>query len=444
MASNGLDTAPGNDFRPPRAFRDIHANADLDTLREKFYQLYIAVEQSPAATAITDTEGRIEYVNQRFLDVTGFSREELLGKTPAMIQSGMTPEDVYRDMWQTLRSGRVWKGELQNRKKNGELYWESEVITPVRDDRGRVVNFVAVKEDITERKRQEDELKVMASVFETGQATLITDPDMCIEKVNQAFTDITGYRAEEVIGQTPRLFKSGVHDQAFYARLWDAVLETGHWQGEIWNRNKYGDIYPLWQSITAVRDEAGDIRHFIAVFHSIAERKQMEIELERQATRDHLTGAHNRRAFDRAIRQAIRQAEHSGDGFSLLLFDIDHFKAVNDSYGHDAGDAILKRLATRAGEGLRSTDLLARWGGEEFAILLLDTPLKGATTFAERLREQVAMSRFEGLAITISLGITEYRPGDDLDSLLARADDALYRAKRSGRNTAAVATGQQD
>ncbi|MGM0703359.1 MAG: sensor domain-containing diguanylate cyclase [Pseudomonadota bacterium] len=444
MTSNGLDTAPGNDFRPPRPFRDIWANADVDTLREKFYQLYIAVEQSPAATAITDTEGRIEYVNQRFLDVTGFSREELLGKTPAMIQSGMTPESVYRDMWQTLRSGRVWKGELQNRKKTGELYWESETITPVRDDHGQVVNFVAVKEDITERKRQEDELKVLASVFETGQATLITDPDMRIEKVNQAFTDITGYHADEVIGQTPRLFKSGVHDSAFYARLWDAVLETGHWQGEIWNRNKYGDIYPLWQSITAVRDTAGKIRHFIAVFHSIAERKQMESELERQATRDHLTGVHNRRAFDQAIRQAIRHSEHSGDSFSLLLFDIDHFKAVNDTYGHDTGDAILKRLASRAGEGLRSTDLLARWGGEEFAILLLDTPLKGAATFAERLRDQVATTRFEGLTITISLGITEYLPGDDLDSMLARADDALYRAKRGGRNTAVVATSQHD
>lgn len=430
MTIDGLDSTVPGTLKPGA----LWASADIDTLRDKFYQLYIAVEQSPAATAITDTEGRIEYVNQRFLDVTGFRREELLGKTPAMIQSGMTPEHVYRDMWATLRSGKVWKGELQNRKKSGELCWESETITPVRDDHGRIVNFIAVKEDITERKRQEDELKVLASVFETGQATLITDPDMRIERVNQAFTDITGYRAEEVIGQTPRLFKSGHHDRAFYTRLWESVLETGHWQGEIWNRNKYGDIYPLWQSITAIRDESGRIRHFIAVFHSIAERKQMEIELERQATRDHLTGTHNRRAFDTAIRQAIRHAEQGGDAFSLLLFDIDHFKAVNDTHGHDTGDAILRRLAERVGRSLRSSDLLARWGGEEFAILLLDTPLGGATTFAERLRQQVATSRFQGLAITISLGLTEYQPADDLDSMLARADSALYRAKRGGRN----------
>ncbi|MDR5864328.1 diguanylate cyclase [Halomonas campisalis] len=440
MTSDELgNTTPGSALGHATAFGAAWQSADIDTLRAKFYQLYIAVEQSPAATAITDTSGRIEYVNRRFLDVTGYRREELIGKTPAMIQSGMTPASVYHDLWQSLRRGEVWKGELLNRKKNGELYWEAEVITPVRNDDGEIVNFVAVKEDITERKRQENELKLLASVFETGQATLITDADMRIEKVNQAFTDITGYRAEEVIGETPRLFKSGYHDKDFYARLWESVLTTGHWQGEIWNRNKYGDIYPLWQSITAVHDEQGKIRNFIAVFHNISERKEMENELERQATRDHLTGAHNRRAFDSALHQAIRQAERGGDTFSLLLFDIDHFKSVNDRHGHDVGDAILKRLANKVSASLRSTDLLARWGGEEFTILLPDTPLSGAATYAERLRQQIADSRFQGLAITVSLGITQYQPGDDMDGILGRADDALYRAKRAGRNTLVLA-----
>ncbi|MDT8879210.1 diguanylate cyclase [Halomonas saccharevitans] len=407
---------------------------DIASLRKHFSQLYIAVEQSPAATAITDPKGRISFVNQRFLDVTGYSREELIGQTPAMIQSGETPSEVYRDLWHTLRAGRVWQGELLNRRKNGELYWEAEVITPVRNDEGDVVNFVAVKEDITERKRQENELKLMATAFETGQATLITDADMRIERANQAFTNITGYREHEVLGKTPRIFKSGRHSPDFYAKLWDALLETGHWQGEIWNRNKYGDIYPLWQSITAVSDDAGRIRNFVSVFHNIAERKRMEDELERQATLDHLTGAYNRRAFDTALRQAIFQAELSDETFSLLIFDIDHFKYVNDQHGHDTGDAILKQLADRVSGNLRSTDVLSRWGGEEFTILLPDTRLRGSRVFAERLRGQIAESRLHGLRITISMGITEYRPGDDMDSMLVRADEALYRAKSMGRN----------
>ncbi|MFW3615092.1 GGDEF domain-containing protein [Billgrantia antri] len=439
MTTSELETAHGSAGIAAAMAGPHGSSSDLDTLRAKFYQLYIAVEQSPAATAITDTEGRIEYVNRRFLEVTGYSREELIGKTPAMIRSGLTPDSVYRDLWHTLRSGQVWRGELQNRKKNGDLYWEAETITPVRDDSGKIVRFVAVKEDITERKRQEEELRLLASVFQTGQATLITDPDMRIERVNQAFTDITGYLPEEVIGHTPRLFKSGRHDKHFYAQLWQEVLETGHWQGEIWNRNKYGEIYPLWQSITAVSDEAGKVRHYIAVFHNIAERKRLEEELEQQATRDHLTGAHNRRAFDTAMRKAIRQAERSDNTFSLLLFDIDRFKSVNDQHGHDTGDVILKRLATLVSQTLRSTDLLARWGGEEFAILLQDTSASGASTFAERLRQQVAETRLHGLAVTISLGIAEYHRGESPDEMLARADGALYRAKRAGRNRVGIA-----
>ncbi|RTR04409.1 sensor domain-containing diguanylate cyclase [Halomonas nitroreducens] len=416
-------------------------SAHKATLQERYQQLYIAVEQSPAATSITDVQGRIEFVNQRFIDVTGYAREELLGRTPAMIQSGETPHEVYRDLWQTLKAGRVWKGELLNRRKNGELYWEAEIITPIRNDRGEVVNFVAIKEDITERKRQENELKLLATAFDTGQATLITDAEMRIERANRAFTEITGYQSAEVVGKTPKIFKSGRHGPDFYARLWDEVLTTGHWQGEIWNRNKFGDIYPLWQSITAVRDDKGEIRNFVAVFHNIAERKRMEKELERQATLDHLTGAYNRRAFDTAMRQAIYQAERDDESFSLLLFDIDHFKAVNDHHGHDTGDAILKQLADLVSRSLRSTDLLARWGGEEFTILLPDTRLRGAATFAERLRGQVAETRFHGLAITISMGITEYRLGDDMDGMLVRADAALYRAKEAGRNTVMLTEG---
>ncbi|WP_227842225.1 sensor domain-containing diguanylate cyclase [Vreelandella zhuhanensis] len=412
------------------------ANLDVayKALEKRFEQFYVAVEQSPTATAITDAEGVIEFVNQRFSTITGYSREELVGKTPAVIQSGMTPHMVYQDMWKTLRAGDVWQGELLNRRKNGELYWDSEIITPVKNAEGEIVNFVAVKEDITLRRQQESELRLLATVFETGQATLIANADMVIERVNQAFTDITGYHSEEVVGRTPKLFKSGRHDKSFYQRMWMALRETGHWQGEIWNRNKYGNIYPLWQSITAVMDAENSVRNYVSVFHDIDERKSLERELEDQATRDHLTGAYNRRAFDRVVSEHVAQVAHSDETFVLLIFDIDHFKSVNDTHGHEMGDEILKQLVVCIKGCLRDSDVLARWGGEEFTVLLRGTGLEGGEIFAERIRRRVANRSFSGHDITISIGIAEHWPGEHQDRLLVRADKALYQAKHQGRN----------
>ena len=403
-------------------------------------QLHVAVEQSPVAIAITDLAGRILYANRCYQEVSGYPLSELLGRTPALVQSGETPAEVYRGLWGAITNGCVWEGVLKNRRGNGETYWAKQVITPVRNAAGELVNFVAVQEDVTKQRRQQNELRLLAMVFETGQATLITDAEMRIEKVNQAFVDITGYQAEEVVGQTPRLFKSGHHDKAFYDRLWESLETTGHWQGEIWNRNRFGEVYPLWQSITAVLDDQGQVRNYVAVFHNISERKRMEQELERQASRDHLTGAYNRRAFDSALRQAMQEAEQDGQPLSLLLLDIDHFKAVNDRHGHDVGDRVLQSVAERLSASLRSSDLLARWGGEEFAILLPGTPLKGAATFADRLRTQIAEQRLHGISITVSIGIGGLRAGEGPEPLLRRVDAALYRAKNAGRNSVVVDT----
>ncbi|WP_445001175.1 sensor domain-containing diguanylate cyclase [Halomonas mongoliensis] len=390
------------------------------------------------AIAITDLSGHILYANRCYQQVSGYSLDKLLGRTPALVQSGETPDEVYRELWGAITQGRVWEGVLKNRRGNGDTYWARQVITPVRNAEGELVNFVAVQEDVTQQRRQQEELRLLATVFETGQATLITDAEMRIEKVNQAFVDITGYSSEEVVGQTPRLFKSGRHDKAFYARLWESLKSTGHWQGEIWNRNRHGEVYPLWQAITAVHDEQGCVRNFVAVFHNISERKRMEQRLERQASRDYLTGLYNRRAFDAALRQAMQQAEGQAQPLSLLLLDIDHFKRINDRYGHEVGDRVLQSLARQLGSSLRSTDLLARWGGEEFAILLAGTSLPGAQTFANRLRTQVAEHRLQGLSVTVSIGIGELRYGEEPDSLLSRVDRALYRAKHAGRNQVRV------
>ncbi|WP_163557509.1 EAL domain-containing protein [Halomonas sp. NO4] len=403
-------------------------------LSQELKHFYTAVEQSPLATAITDPSGRLLYVNRRFMEVTGYRREELIGHTSALIQSGKTSERTYRELWETLRAGREWRGELLNRRKNGEEYWEYELITPIFDEAGEITSYVTVKQDITGRKEQEDQLRLMATAFETGQATLITDAEMRIERVNRAFTQITGYRGDEVIGQTPRLFKSGRHGPEFYAALWASLQQQGHWQGEIWNRNKRGEIYPVWQSITAVRGDHGEVRHYVSVFHDIDERKRLEQTLAREASRDHLTGAANRRSFDRALIKSIRAARQDGSELALMLFDIVHFKAVNDNHGHDVGDAILHALTELVQRRLRKSDLLARWGGEEFTLLLPETSAQGACRIAERLRADVAAADMPGPRVTISIGLTTLQPGDTARDMLLRADRALYRAKRSGRN----------
>ncbi|WP_238984335.1 sensor domain-containing protein [Billgrantia kenyensis] len=439
---------PHNNDKHPGAggsggWREI-LKGSYESLSHELKHFYTAVEQSPLATGITDPSGRLLYVNQRFVEVTGYSREELLGNTPGMIKSGKTDRSTYQAMWATLRKGQVWRGELLNRRKNGEEYWEDELITPIVDDQGKITSFVLVKQDISARKRQEDQLSMMATAFETGQATLIAGADMRIEQVNQAFTQITGYSADEVIGETPRMFKSGRHGPEFYAELWKTLRETGHWQGEIWNRNKQGKIYPVWQSITAVKEERGEVRHYVSVFHDIADRKSVERELAEEATRDHLTGAANRRAFDRALVTAVRAAREQGAEIALLLFDIDHFKSVNDHHGHEVGDRILLALTELVQKRLRKNDLLARWGGEEFTLLLLDTPLKGAWQLAERLRHDIEHARLPGPRVTVSIGLTGYRSGDSARDLIQRADAALYRAKRSGRNRVEVNGDKQE
>src|SRR5690554_6823252 len=277
-------------------------------------------------------------------------------------------------------------------------------------------------------------LRLRAAAFETGQAALIANADMRIVKVNEAFTRITGYCPEEVIGQTPKMFKSGRHSTEFYAEMWRLLRDTGHWQGEIWNRNKRGNIYPVWQSITAVKERQGGVRHYVSLFHDIAERKSVEKVLVEEAMRDHLTGAANRRTFDRQLISAVNAAREGNLEVVLMFFDVDHFKQVNDRHGHAVGDHVLHKLTQLVQRRLRKGDLFARWGGEEFALLLLDTPLEGARKLAERLRDDIERAAMPGPGVTVSIGLTAYQAEDTARTLIQRADAALYRAKQNGRN----------
>lgn len=297
----------------------------------------------------------------------------------------------------------------------------------------------ALRAQLAELARSDDERQLAELVFDkASEGILVTDAANDILRVNPAFTAITGYSAEEVIGRNPRLLKSGRHDAAFYQTLWQSLLSQGHWEGEIWNRYKNGDLHAEWLSITRI--DLGDGRIFhLGIFHDITRRLEDVEQLRFRAHHDPLTELPNRTLFLDRLRLAINQARRYQRRFALLMIDLDRFKEVNDRLGHLAGDQLLVEAARRLASCVRETDTVARLGGDEFAIILAETASdEEAELIAARvvglLNEPYHLDA--GTAqISGCVGIALYPlHGSDLDTLLSNADHALYAAKTGGRN----------
>jgi len=363
--------------------------------------------------------------------------------TPASLKGRSFVELLHPDdRWRVVTESSYLSGMKDNYEQeyrllagDGSVRWIHEFTVPNRDENGAVEGYQGYLLDNTARRELEAEQRLLATAFHTSHAILITDAEGTIERVNPAFTKITHYEAEEVIGKTPRILASGHHDKTFYARLWRQLETTGHWEGEIWNRRRDDEIYPQWESISAVRDEEGQVEHYVAVFHDISEQKRLEAELERLATHDRLTGIYNRAKLYELLETAREEYERYGTPFSVIMFDIDHFKVINDTHGHGVGDAVLREITRRVSSALRETDRFGRWGGEEFLIVAGHTDREHTVHLAERVREVVAARPFESAGVvTASLGVAEMREEESLEHLEERADKALYTAKRNGRN----------
>jgi two-component system sensor histidine kinase/response regulator len=243
-------------------------------------KLSTAVEQSPHAVVITDTEARIEYVNEAFESQTGFSRAEVMGQNPRLLSAGKTPPEVYHAMWQTLTTGQTWRGKFINRTKDGHERTEAAIITPLRDSLGRICNYVAVKEDITERQRTEDELrKLYLAVEQSPESIVITNTLAEIEYVNRAFTRNTGYSREEALGLNPRVLKSGKTPSAIYQDMWATLTRGEAWSGILFNRRKDGSEYEEQANIAPVRQSDGSISHYLAIKEDVTEKRRMTAEL---------------------------------------------------------------------------------------------------------------------------------------------------------------------
>lgn len=388
-----------------------------------------------------DTSGTVLYLSPSYRAVLGYETEALLGRS---IFTNVHPED--REMAIAIcqasqARGEVGQAQFRYRCADGNYLWLEAVGNPLFDASGKVCGAVVSSRDVTERKRVESDLRLAARVFENSrEAIVIADADSRILSINQAFSDITGYAADEVIGQTPRLLASGRHDRDFFQSMWHAVVTEGHWQGEIWNRRKNGEIYPEWLGITAVYDSQGQLTHYVGIFSDLSERKATADQIEFLAHHDPLTALPNRVLLHDRLERALAQAERQHTTVALMVLDLDRFKLINDSLGHELGDQLLQLVAVRLHQRVRDTDTVSRQGSDEFLILLPDTGIEGADRVVCNLLRCLENEPFRiaehALSITASIGISLYPAhGRDGDSLLKHAGTALEYAKNGGGNT---------
>jgi|GEM_PF-560052 len=435
------------------------------TLIENYANLIqLGIENNLADTALQESEERLRFVLEGselgfwdwkidtdeverdpvWAEMLGYSLEEI--KHTAQQWTDFIYPDDREKAWQSIQdvlNGRssIHKIEYRMVHKNGGLRWVLDRGKVVQwDQDGRPIRMSGTHSDITERKTAEDELRIAATAFESQEGIFVTDLEKVIIKINQAFTTITGYTAEEAVGQTPeRLLSSGRQNTAFYTAMWECIHDDGVWQGEIWNRRKNGEVYPEWLTITAVKGIDGKATHYVATLTDITERKTAEEKIKQLAFYDPLTQLPNRRLLLERLKHSINVERREGKHLALLMLDLDRFKAVNDNLGHMAGDELLQQVARGIKARLREVDIVARLGGDEFIVLLEDiNQPEDAARIAEdiiaELNKPFQLSQSDDVRIGVSIGISLYpQHGDNPEQLMASADAALYRAKDQGR-----------
>ncbi len=413
-------------------------------LRESNGRLEAVMQHSPIMVAIKDIAGRYQYVNPPFCALLGVAPEQLLGSTG----EGLWPGEH-------LRLQRAH--ELEVLRSGGVLDTQEDIAASAGRRRLQVIRFALLDEtrsahavciqmlDITARSEAEAKLRLTASVIDAAaEAVMVTDAAQNIVSVNNAFTRITGYTQAEIVGHTPNVLRSGLHDVAFYKDMWAALATQDMWQGELENLRKDGSHFTQWTTISTIRDQHGNITNYVSIFSDISDMLASRRRMEQLALHDMLTGLPNRALLLDRLRHALARAARNRERVALMFIDLDNFKDVNDSLGHDAGDLLLRQMAVRLQACIRTQDTLARLGGDEFTILIENSAQSEAELVAMRIQAALGQAfnlHDNTVFSSASVGIAFYPDdGDTEQSLMQSADTAMYLAKRRGRNTFCYST----
>lgn len=404
------------------------------------------IESSPLPYVLHNEKQQVTFLNRAFINTYGYTVNDIPTLADWWLKA--FPNEKNRTQVKSL-----WRTYLEQFQSSNELLAPIELEIHCKDGSTRTVlaslttnenihtsEYPVVLYDISERKEAEDKLRLSARVFsDTHEGISVTDANGKIIEVNPAFCNITGYSREDVIGQDPSILNSGKQDPEFYKTLWQTLNTTGHWQGEVWNRKKGGEIYAELLTISAIKDKNEQIVNYVGVFSDITQSKQQQEKLNLMAHYDVLTQLPNRALFSDRFYQAIAHSKRSNTQLAICFLDLDNFKPVNDNYGHEVGDQVLIEVAERIAENIREEDTVSRQGGDEFTLLLKDIESYAqCEQTIKRIHHSLAQPYLiddQPYHITASTGITLYPSDDgDIDTLLRHADQAMYQAKLAGKN----------